>query len=153
MVRWLAVVVWMVVILFNSSIPAPPSSAPSLVSFLLAKAGHVAEYAALGWLLIGALVSPTGGVRLIPARAVVATVAVGACLAVFDETRQLFVYSRTGQPLDVAIDLVSVLGGALLGTWSWRSRAGQAATPSQPDRGVRPGEQPAGEHEHQQVHR
>jgi len=153
MVRWLAVVVWIVVILFNSSIPAPPSRGPSVVSLLLAKAGHVAEFAVLGWLLVGALISPRGGFRLGPARAALATVVVGIGLGASDETRQLFVYNRTGQPIDVVIDLVSVSAGALLGARGWRSRADQADTPSDPDGAERPGEQPAGEHQHQQVHR
>lgn len=98
----------MVGILLNSSLPASPPNPSPLLGLLIAKTGHVVEYALLGWLVWGALTEAAGGVRLRPMVALGLTVLVGALFAGLDEVRQLFVYSRTGQATDVLIDAVSL---------------------------------------------
>lgn len=118
----------MALILFTSSISAPPETASSLLGFLRAKAGHVFVYAVLGWSLFWALTSPRAGFGLRSRDGVAATVAIIAMFAALDETRQSFVYGRTALPTDVLLDSVSGLVGALL----HQRRAG-AKTPAAPD--------------------
>ena len=134
MVIWLFVGLWMVAILFTSSISAPPETVSSLVGFLRAKAGHVFVYAVLGWSLFGALMSPRAGFGLRSRVAVPVAVVVVALFAAFDETRQSFVYGRTGLATDVVLDTVSGLAGALL-----HGRRARARTPAAPGRDARAG--------------
>ena len=150
MASWLAVGGLMAVILFNSSIAGSPISGSSWISFLVSKVGHVVEYSLLGWLIQAALTSARGGFGLPPRRTLVVAAAIGLGFAAADEVRQLFVYSRTGQPADVALDALSVLPGALLRQPTLRDPAGAAEVAGAADR---QGDQPAAEDEHQQVHR
>ena len=127
MASWLFIGLWMAVILFTSSISAPPETVGSLVGFLRAKAGHVFVYAVLGWSLFGALTSPRGGFGLRPRLGISAVVLVVVLFAALDETRQSFVYGRTGLATDVVLDTVSGLAGALL--HQRRARANPPAAP------------------------
>jgi VanZ family protein len=148
--RWLTITLWLALIFYTSSIAAGPSPTPTLISFLQAKAGHILEYAILGWMLQRALVTPAAGLGFRARWALFATIALGVCFAALDETRQHFVYSRTGAPSDVLIDAASVLGGALLSQRRLRLNGG-ASQVGEPRRQVR--EQPTGENEHQELHR
>ena len=127
MAIWLFVGLWMAVILFTSSISAPPETVSSLVGFLRAKAGHVFVYAVLGWSLFGALASARAGFELRARVALPVAVVVVGLFAALDETRQSFVYGRTALPTDVVLDTVSGLVGALL--HQRRSRATRTAAP------------------------
>ena len=127
MAIWLFIGLWMSVILFTSSISAPPETVSSLVGLLRAKAGHVFVYAVLGWALFGALTSPRAGFELRSRFGVPAAVLVVALFAAFDETRQSFVYGRTGLPTDVLLDSVSGLVGTLL-----HQRQSHARSPATP---------------------
>lgn len=114
MAIWLFVGIWMAVILFTSSISAPPDTAGSLLGLLRVKAGHVFVYAVLGWSLFGALASPRAGFGLRSRVALPVAVVVVALFAALDETRQSFVYGRTALPTDVVLDTVSGFAGSLL---------------------------------------
>jgi VanZ family protein len=148
--RWLTITLWLALIFYTSSIAAGPSPTPTLISFLQAKAGHILEYAILGWMLQRALVTPAAGLGFRPRWALFATLALGVCFAALDETRQHFVYSRTGAPSDVLIDAASVLGGALLSQRGLRLNRGTSQA-GEPRRQMR--EQPTGKNEHQELHR
>ncbi len=127
MAIWLFVGLWMAVILFTSSISAPPETVSSLVGFLRAKAGHVFVYAVLGWSLFGALTSRRAGFELRSRVALPVAVIVVVLFAAFDETRQSFVYGRTALPTDVLLDTISGLVGALLHE-RWMRRSASAAS-------------------------
>jgi len=113
-VIWLFLGLWMAAILFTSSVAAPPEPGAGGFGFLKAKAGHLFVYGVLGWTLASALTSGRAGFGLGPRVALAATVTGAALFAAFDETRQSFVYGRSGLPADVALDVVSALAGALL---------------------------------------
>ena len=150
MAIWLFLGLWMAVILFTSSISAPPETVSSLLGFLKAKAGHVFVYAVLGWSLFGALTSPRAGFGLRARPSVPAVVMIVALFAAFDETRQSFVYGRTALPTDVLLDTFSGLAGALL--HHRRGRGSATATPGRHPSGV-VGRDGAVEQEHQELRR
>jgi VanZ family protein len=153
MIRWLAVGIWCVAILFTSSLASTPEEGQPLLGYLKAKGGHVFVYAVLGWLLTETLRSPWAGLGL-PARvAVPLAIVAGTIMASLDETRQLFVYSRTGQPSDVLLDTLSVSGGALLHYWLVRPVGGAALAAEHAHPPDDAGDDPPGEDQHQQVHR
>ena len=81
---------------------------------MIAKAGHVVVYGVLGWLVMDALSEPAAGLALGRRAALAVTFLLCAILAMLDETRQLFVYGRSGAPLDVLIDTVAASSSALL---------------------------------------
>ncbi len=150
MLRWLALALWIVAIMFNSSIPAMPDPDRSLRAFLIAKAGHVVEYLVLGWMILKLLVDRRLGFGLQNWVAIGTVMVVLAAVAGLDETRQLFVYSRSGSPFDAVLDSTSGLIGALLSQHSLgrggTSRNGGAST-GEMDQGA------GREREHEQVHR
>ncbi|MBK9053149.1 MAG: VanZ family protein [Chloroflexi bacterium] len=102
--RWLALFTWMGLIFWVSGTPANEIPTFGLVDFVVKKGGHALAYAILAVLARRA----TGNVW----QAVVITV----LYAISDETHQLFVAGRNGQPLDVLIDTV----GGLVGLWGYR---------------------------------
>lgn len=156
MMRWLGVTLWMTLILYNSSIPALPNPNPTLLSFLVTKAGHVVEYAVLGWAFSRTLVASTAGFGLERRFALALTIAVGVCFAALDEARQLFVYSRTGYAGDVALDAVSLVAGAVIGVGSLGLGTRRRPSTDQIQRRhanrKRRGEERRGEGQHDQVH-
>ncbi len=105
--RWLALVVWLVAILFNSSVPGAPMPTSGLFSTLLSKAGHLVEYAVLAWLAWWALIEPRDGVPPRPWIASALVLGAGLIFAGLDELRQLFVPGRGASPLDSLLDLVA----------------------------------------------
>ena len=149
MIRWFALGLWYAAIVFTSSLASAPVTGQPLGDYLVAKTGHVVVYSLLGWLAIEALSAPAAGLALRRKTALVVTVLLGVVLATLDETRQSFVYGRTGLPLDILLDTVAVSGGALLHHWLTGrvgpSSLGEAPRDSDEQRSI--------EDEHQQVHR
>ena len=112
--RWLALGLWYAAILFTSSLASTPDSGQPLRDYLISKAGHVFVYSVLGWMLADALSVEAAGLPLGRRMALAVTILTGIALAALDETRQSFVYGRSGVPSDVLIDTVALTGGALL---------------------------------------
>jgi VanZ family protein len=130
MVRWLLVGLWYAAIIFTSSLTSTPESGQPFRDYLTAKAGHVFVYSVLGWLAAEALTAPAAGLALGTRAALFTTVLLGAVLASLDETRQTFVYGRTGQIADVLLDTLALSGGALL--HDRLMRRGRSPTTHQP---------------------
>ena len=149
MFRWLALGLWYAAILFTSSLAATPVTNQAWSDYLIAKAGHVFVYSLLGWLASEALTAPAAGLALGRRVALVTTIVLGIVLAALDETRQSFVYGRTGLPADVLLDTVALSGGALLHQWL----KGAAGAPALAESGSEPGQQRAVEDQHQDLHR
>ena len=105
--RWLALVVWLVAILFNSSVPGAPMPMSGLISTLISKVGHLAEYGVLAWLAWRALFEPAGAALPRPLAGFVLVLGAGLVFAGLDELRQLFVPGRGASPLDSLLDLVA----------------------------------------------
>lgn len=138
-VATIAVIAWMVVIFLMSADNAEESSrkseevvdlvidvavgvklttreavTPSVretIGFYVRKAGHAAEYAILGVLLVLALAA--WGLQRLPARAAIA-LPVAAAYAASDEYHQLSVSGRSGEWRDVLIDISGAAIGILL---------------------------------------
>lgn len=91
--------------LLAALLPPLGSLDPDLVTLVVRKGAHLAEYAVLGVLLAGLVRSRRGG-RALPVVAPVALV------PLVDEAIQLGVPGRTGQLPDVLVDLVGMLLGA-----------------------------------------
>jgi VanZ family protein len=102
--RWLAVILWMSLIFFWSSIPDLKSSLPTLYDTILRKGAHIGEYLVLAWLVSRAWDNLKRQWFVLV-----------FCLvfAASDEFHQLFVRDRSGQLIDVAVDTV----GILIGLW------------------------------------
>jgi VanZ family protein len=157
MIRWLAVGLWYAAIVFTSSLASTPDEGRPLLSYLMNKGGHVFVYAILGWLLSETLTSPRAGLSARRQVALAITIVTGFILASLDETRQTFVYGRTGQLSDVLLDTLSLSGGALLHYWLARAGGASLLTAPTADSTVQPTAEPpderTAEHEHQQLHR
>lgn len=134
-VQWAPPVLWMAVILALSSeagsaertgrilLPIlqtllPGASALQLeaVHGLLRKAAHVTEYAVLAALWLRAL----RGVGWGRGSAALGTLAACAAWAAVDEGLQTLTGSRTGHPLDVALDVGGAAAAVGLGVIGWR---------------------------------
>ncbi len=101
--HWLPVVVWAGVIFALSSIPSLGTGL-GVWDTILRKGAHVTEYAILALLLVRAVGRETPALAL------------GVLYAASDELHQSFVRGRHASPVDVAIDAV----GLLLGALAWR---------------------------------
>jgi VanZ family protein len=99
--RWGPVVAWAALIFVLSSIPGLGTGLGTW-DLVLRKIAHAAEYAILAALLVRALGRPGLAIAL----------AVG--YSITDEVHQSFVSGRHGAPLDVGIDAVGAVIGALL---------------------------------------
>jgi VanZ family protein len=104
--RWGPVVAWAALIFVLSSIPDLGTGLGGW-DVLLRKLAHAAEFAILGALLVRALRRPGWAVAL------------GIAYAVSDELHQSFVPGRQGSALDVALDSVGVVLGAVLAARRW----------------------------------
>lgn len=114
---WAPAIAWAGVIFAMSSVPGSqiPGRIPSWV-------GHVVEYLVLGALLYVAL-----RLDLPPSRAFVAAAAIASAYGVTDEFHQRFVYLRTPDVADWAVDTLSAVAGAgLARAWEQRTRRKQA---------------------------
>ena len=153
MIRWLLLGLWYAAIIFTSSLAATPDAGRPFIGYLLNKGGHVSAYLVLGWLVVETLTAPQAGLALRSRFAIAVTIAAGVVMASLDETRQTFVYGRSGQPSDVLLDTLSLSGGAMLHYWLiGRHRSASLLSPAEVDAGD-PTDQSPAEHEHQQMHR
>jgi VanZ family protein len=101
------VVAWAALIFVLSSIPDLGTGLGGW-DLVLRKIAHAAEYAILAALLVRALRRPG------------LAIALGVAYAISDEIHQSFVTGREGAPLDVVIDSVGVVVGALVAARWWR---------------------------------
>jgi VanZ family protein len=104
--RWAPVVAWAAVIFTLSSIPDLGTGLGGW-DLVLRKIAHAAEFALLAALLVRAVRRPG------------LAIALGVAYAVTDELHQSFVPGRAGAPLDVLIDSVGVVVGAMLAARRW----------------------------------
>ena len=130
---WLPVLAWMLVIFAASTdlMSAqhtsrfigpfllwvnPNLSAESIaqVQFAVRKAAHVTEYAILAALTLRALHRGVGALRI---EHVASAFLIASGYAALDEYHQSFVASRTGSPIDVAIDASGALLGVVICWW------------------------------------
>ena len=114
--RWLAVLLWIVVIFLLSTEHFSARHTPvasDMLRFLIRKAAHWSEYFILAFLLMRALSANSDETEA--KRQVVLSVLVAVVYAVTDEWHQSFVPSREAKLTDVGIDAL----GACCGTWSW----------------------------------
>ncbi len=107
--RWGPVVAWAALIFALSSIPGLGTGLGTW-DVILRKIAHAAEYAILAALLVRALRNPGW--------AVVLTIA----YSISDEVHQSFVSGRHGAPLDVGIDTIGAVVGAVLAVRIIRKR-------------------------------
>ena len=106
--RWGPVVAWAALIFALSSIPSLGTGLGSW-DLVLRKLAHATEFAILAALLVRALGRPG------------LAIALGIAYAVSDELHQSFVPGREGAPVDVLIDSVGVVAGAVLASRRWKS--------------------------------
>jgi VanZ family protein len=115
--RWLAVILWMIV-MFSLSTEAfsagnAASISPALGKLIVRKLAHFSEYLILASLIMRALTAEEAGTGTL--RRVLIAVVVAVAYAMTDEWHQSFVRSRNSQISDVAIDAI----GAVCGSWAW----------------------------------
>jgi VanZ family protein len=122
---WLPVVIWMGLILWMSSrsdLPVrtnPQTGETIRTTFTLAKLAHIFEYGVLAMVLLRALTTSSGGLRLPFRAAVVATVTVCGMVGGLDELRQSLTPTREPRLTDIALDTASALAACLLAA-CWR---------------------------------
>ncbi|HEX7254716.1 MAG TPA: VanZ family protein [Gaiellaceae bacterium] len=104
--RWGPVVAWATLIFVLSSIPGLGTGLGTW-DLVLRKIAHAAEFAILAALLVRAL------------RDLRWAIPIGIAYAISDEVHQAFVPGRQGSPLDVVVDSVGVVVGALLASRRW----------------------------------
>jgi VanZ family protein len=118
--HWLPVLLWMALILSLSSrsdlpVRTNPQTGETIKStFALAKLTHLAEYGIMALLLLRALMSAGGGLRLPIRRAIAVTFFVAAAFGGLDELRQSFVPTREPRLTDIAIDTAGALLACLV---------------------------------------
>jgi VanZ family protein len=100
---WLPVILWAGLIFTLSAIPSLGTGLGTW-DLVLRKLAHMAEYAALGALLVRAVQREPLAVLL------------GSAYAATDEVHQAFVAGRHASPLDWLIDTAGVIAGVLLYT-------------------------------------
>ena len=141
---WIWVMAWMSVIFFFSTDffsgsqtsriigpflkwLAPDISAESIATVQLAfrKTAHLVEYAILSILSCRAL-AKQDKLRVLQLAALGQAVLIAVAYAAFDEWHQSWTDERFGSPLDVAIDSVGAIVGAVL--FSWLSRRKRRTT-------------------------
>jgi VanZ family protein len=110
--RWALLLAWMGAIFYVSGTPSNEIPDFGGADLLVKKGAHALAYAILGILAYRA--SGSRWVALL----------IAVLYAISDETHQLFVVGRNGQPLDVVIDAV----GAVVGLWGY----GVATRPRSP---------------------
>jgi VanZ family protein len=116
MIAWLLAFLWMAGILYTSSLGQAVTPVQGTMQTLVAKLGHVTEYAVLGGLLAHAVRREVAG-SWMPIGYVLVAALIGGTFAAFDELRQSFVPGREPRVTDVLLDLASVTAGALVATW------------------------------------
>lgn len=136
---WAPVLLWMALILSLSSrsdlpIRTNPQTGETIrTTFTLAKLAHVFEYSVLALLLLRALMTEAGGLRLSLKQANIVTVLASAVFGGLDELRQSLVPNREPRLTDVALDTVSALAACLAVAglfWLRRSRLLPLSSPA-----------------------
>ena len=139
---WIWVIAWMSIIFFFSTNLfsgsqtsriirpflkwfAPDISAESIatVQLVFRKIAHLVEYAILSILCCRAL-AKQDKLRVLQLAALVQAVLIAVAYAAFDEWHQSWTDERFGSPLDVAIDSVGAIVGAVLFSWLSRRKRG-----------------------------
>lgn len=122
--RWLPVIFWMLVIFAISASSDPYRALPAgwrpaclgmrlgawCQEEMLGRAGHVVEYAILGWLACRAAIWQNKANR----RKLALAIALAGGYALLDETHQFFVAGRAFQALDLGLDWIGVMLGAVV---------------------------------------
>lgn len=109
---WILAMMWMAGILYTSSLGQAVTPVGGFAQMIVAKLGHVTEYAILGGLLwMG--VRGEGPTNLALRWAMLSVLLIGAAFASCDELRQSFVPGREPRVSDVLLDTLSVVTGAL----------------------------------------
>jgi len=103
---WLPVFLWCAVIFFLSGIPYL-GTGWGLWDFILRKFAHITEYFILTLLLYRAF---KGSFSLPYFYLIIFTFNLAFLYAVSDEIHQLFVFGRSGNPGDVMIDTLGIIG-------------------------------------------
>ena len=104
--RWVPVVAWAALIFGLSSV-SDLGTGLGIWDLLLRKIAHMTEYAILAALLVRALRQPGWAVAL------------GIAYSISDEVHQSFISGRHGSPVDVVIDAIGVVVGAVLAARRW----------------------------------
>jgi VanZ family protein len=104
--RWAPVVAWAALIFGLSSV-SDLGTGLGIWDLVLRKIAHMTEYAILGALLVRALRQPGWAVVL------------GIAYSISDEVHQSFISGRHGSPVDVLIDAIGVVVGAVLAARRW----------------------------------
>jgi VanZ family protein len=117
--RWLAVIVWMLVIFILStesfSAAKAASISPVLGHFLVRKLAHLGEYSILAALIMRARTA--GEVNSKMLRHLPIAVTISVFYALTDEWHQSFVRDRNSQISDVAVDAIGAVWGSFV--WIW----------------------------------
>jgi VanZ family protein len=112
LVRWMAVVCWMVVLFMLSALPAVASPFEPVYDFSLRKLAHLTIYAVLTVLLFRAFRWHVSR----PNHAWLFAIVVAVLYACSDEWHQTFVPGREGTIRDITIDSVGAIGVWVLGS-------------------------------------
>jgi VanZ family protein len=112
--RWLPTILVMAVIFACSATPASQLPSFGLVDTLIKKGGHFLGYAALG-------IANLYGFGKPGAKNILLAVLVSFLYACTDELHQIFTPGRHPSPIDVGIDTLGAITGAIL-TWKFLKR-------------------------------
>lgn len=108
--NWFLLIFWMGVIFFLSSQPDLKSGLESSIDFVLRKLAHVSEYAILTFLAWRALIAHHDKRDI---KFLIIVIAFSVLYAISDEYHQIFVFGRSGNPRDVAIDGIGIVVAAM----------------------------------------
>ena len=104
--RWAPVVAWAALIFGLSSVPDLGTGLGTW-DLVLRKIAHATEYAILAALLVRALRRPGWAIAL------------GVAYSISDEVHQSFISGRHGSPIDIGIDAIGVVVGAVIAARRW----------------------------------
>ncbi len=105
--NWTLVILWAGVIFYFSSQPSLHSYLPTFWDVLFRKMAHFLEYMILSWLIMRGLEKMPGLSEMY------LVFIIGVLYAASDEYHQTFVYGRQGTIVDVGVDSLGALSGAL----------------------------------------
>lgn len=102
---WLPLIVWCAFIFVLSSIPSLDTGW-GFWDLAFRKIAHISEYFVLAWLFYRAF---KGTFNLGPGQLVFWPLLLSFLYAVSDEVHQLFIFGRSGNPIDVGIDTIGII--------------------------------------------